>query len=319
MMKALFFLFSYCFIIQSFAQDPFSKDAARQKALPTSEFNINQNIKGTLKIVESNRPSPLVIFVPDQGVVDRNGNDMRSRHYAYQQLADSLFERGVSSYRYDKRTFTQVKNRRVDNNTLFDDFFMDLKKVIASLADDNRFSKIILLGHGQGSLVSMLALDQDIDGFISIAGSALPIDDVIVEQIKLQQPGLDKVARATFDQVKSQDKVVNDVERDLMSILNPSIQPFMKSWMQYNPEKLAQEINLPVLVLHGSKDRQVNTRQADLLHAAFSNSELKVIDNMNHIFKIVGNDEVVASKSYIDPNFPINKKLINVVTAFAKE
>ncbi|MGB5981234.1 MAG: alpha/beta hydrolase [Nonlabens sp.] len=318
-MKVLPFIFTFCFIFSSFAQDPFSITATQKPFDSTAEFNVNSDIKGTLKVAAPDKKTPLLIFVPDQGVVDRNGNDMRSRHNAYQQLADSLFNRGISSYRYDKRTFTQVKNRRVDDNTSFDDFVKDLKEVIYKLSNDQRFSRLVLLGHGQGSLVAMLAMDSNVDRLISISGSAMPIDDVIVEQIKLQQPGLDKVARKTFDKVKSQDAVVTDVEKDLISILHPSIQPFMKSWMKYDPQEVAKKIQIPVLVVHGDKDRQVDLKQARLLNESFPNSELFIIRGVNHIFKTVGEDEVVASKSYIDPNYQLSREMVEKISSFVTD
>jgi hypothetical protein len=39
---------------------------------------------------------------------------------------------------------------------------------------------------------------------------------------------------------------------------------------------------------------------------------------MNHVFKIVGEDEIAASKSYVDPNFPLSSELVKLITDFAK-
>lgn len=299
------------------AQDPFGKSAVSlSPRLVNNEVIINKNVKGTLLVPNDKNLSTLLIFVPDQGVVDRNGNDMRSRHFAYKQLADSLLKRGIASYRYDKRIFTQIKNRQVDNNTLFEDFVKDLTAAISVFSEDSRFSNIILLGHGQGSLTAMLACDTNISKFISIAGSGDSIDDVIVEQIALQQPGLDKVARATFDQVKSQDAIVQDIERDLYAIINPQVQPFMKSWMKYKPTDVARQIHIPTLVVHGMSDRQIDVKQAELLKQAFPEASLVLIENMNHILKEVATDEVLASKSYIDPNFKIHPQLITDLVRF---
>ncbi len=314
-MKNLFILF-FCIPFVVNAQDPFAKKDFSKSVAQSDEFIVNNNVVGTLRVPETSGKSPLIIFVHDQGVVDRNGNDLRSRHFAYQQLADSLFKNGIATYRYDKRTFTEIKTRRVSKTTLFDDFVVDLKETIYAFSKDSRFSKIILLGHGQGSLTSILSVNDNVHSIISIGGSGQSIDDVIVEQIAMQQPGLDKVARKTFDKVLSQENIVVDIEKDLSSIISPQMQPFMKSWMKYKPSELASGISVPVLVIHGKLDRQVDLKQATLLNDAFPNSSVIIIDEMNHIFKKVIEDEIMSSKSYIDPNFSIHPQLIEAIVKF---
>ncbi len=315
-MRAFYFIILFFSINFSFAQDPFGKEILQKSNTKNQEINITSQVKGTLMVPETDRAVPLVIFIPDQGVVDRNGNDMRSKHFAYKQLADSLFAHNIATYRYDKRTFTQVKNRRVDNNTVLDDFIDDAKKVIAAFSNDRRFSKIVVLGHGQGSLVGMLAAGENVDQFISVAGAADPIDQIIVGQIAQQQPGLDKVAKKTFDKMRSQEGVVEDIQPALQSILHPSVQPFIKSWMKYDPKAVISGWSFPILILHGSKDRQIDAANAQQLADSSNNAEVKIIDGMNHIMKRVGDDEILASKSYVDPEYKLNDTLIETMIQF---
>ncbi|MBQ0740646.1 alpha/beta hydrolase, partial [Aquimarina celericrescens] len=65
-----------------------------------------------------------------------------------------------------------------------------------------KYKKIIVAGHGQGSLVGMIASRGNVNGFISIAGNASSLDEVIIEQIATQAPGLDKSASIAFKQLK---------------------------------------------------------------------------------------------------------------------
>ena len=315
-MRASFFIILFFSIHLSFAQDPFGKETFQKPNTKNQKVNITSQIKGTLTVPETDRAVPLVIFIPDQGVVDRNGNDMRSKHFAYKQLADSLFANNIATYRYDKRTFTQVKNRRVDNNTILEDFVTDAKKVIGAFAEGRRFSKIVVLGHGQGSLVGMLAAKENVDKFISIAGAADPIDQIIVEQIAQQQPGLDKLAENTFDKMRAQEGIVEDIQPALQSILHPSVQPFIKSWMKYDPKKVIAELSFPILIIHGSKDRQIDISNAQQLADSSNSAEVKVIDGMNHIMKRVGDDEILASKSYVDPEYELSDSFIETVIHF---
>ncbi|MFT6995956.1 MAG: hypothetical protein ACJA1P_002702, partial [Maribacter sp.] len=152
MKKFLFLLFF--FPLASIAQDAFSKSKAQQPAEDLTEVNINENIQGTLLIPDTFEKVPLVIIIGDQGAMDRNGNERRTRSNAYQQLADSLLIKGIATYKYDKRILTQIKNRIPSDKTLFGDYIIDAKESVFFFKDDSRFSKIFIAGHGQGSLVA---------------------------------------------------------------------------------------------------------------------------------------------------------------------
>ncbi|WP_431472700.1 alpha/beta hydrolase [Nonlabens sp. SCSIO 43208] len=301
------------------AQDVFSKGQMQKEQIDPTIYNINDNIQGSLLVPDTLQPVPLVIFIAGQGAVDRNGNEPRTRSNHYKQLADSLLSKGIASYRYDKRTLTLMKNRKTTDEVTLNTFITDARVTVKTFNRDDRFSKIYLLGHGQGSLIAMRVYDESISGVISIAGHGQSIDDLIVDQISKEIPGLDKVARATFDKIKKQEKPVKNIERDLWNVANPGIQPFMKSWMKYDPTKLIKKIECPILLLNGDKNRQVSTMQTELLHEASPSSKKVIITGMNYVFKKVGDDEIVAAKSYVEPNFPIHPELINQIHTFVTE
>ncbi len=316
---ASFIMLAFCHTLVG-QDDPFSKEAQQKGQFLSTEIKINEFVSGGLAIPKTDKKQyPLVIIVPDQGAVDRNGNQPRTKHFAYKQLSDSLVKNEIATFRYDKRTFTQVKNRMATDSTALDDFVMDAQQVIARFADDLRFSQIILAGHGQGSLVAMLAKSEQIDGLILLAGAGETLDKMIVAQIAQQQPGLDKVARATFDKVLSQDKPVTTIERDLYMIIGPEVQSFMKSWMVHDPAQLVTQMDVPVIIINGSLNRQIDPEQTQKLHSANPQSQYIVIDGMNHIFKHVKTDELYAAKSFVDPTFPIHPELITAVVDFVKQ
>jgi alpha-beta hydrolase superfamily lysophospholipase len=321
MSKFLLILSLFAFAKAVTAQEnPFSKEAQKKAEFLSNEIKINDLVTGGLSMPSKKKKDlPLVIFIPDQGPVDRNGNQPRTKHFAYKQLSDSLVKNEIATFRYDKRTFTQVKNRTKTDSTKFGDFVNDARQVIERLCADERFSKIFLAGHGQGSLVAMLSINENINGLILLAGAGESLDDMIVGQIAKQQPGLDKVARATFDKVLSQDEPVTDIERDLYMIIGPEVQPFMKSWMQHDPAGLISDIDLPVLIVNGDMNRQMDTTQTQKLHEAAPNSQYEMIAGMNHIFKVVTRNELQASKSFVDPSFPVHPRLIQVLTDFIKQ
>ncbi|MGJ8685282.1 MAG: alpha/beta hydrolase [Nonlabens sp.] len=300
-----------------FSQNLFNKGKQEVEKDPT-ELNINENVQGTLWIPEGVSNPPLLILLTGSGPNDRDGNSVMTKNDGHKQLALALKEQGIATYRYDKRVVTQIKNKKVDPNTTFEDFITDARAVVAHFEKDNRFSKLYIAGHSQGSLVGMLAVNENVDGFISLAGAGEPIDNVIVSQIAAQSPGLDTIARATFDKMRNQKEVVEDVNPYLMQLQGPQIQPFMKSWMAYHPAVEIAKLKTPVLIINGDRDFQVAVAQANMLHEALPSSQLEIIEGLNHVLKKVGKDDIEAAKSYTDVNFPIHPELIEKMVAFMK-
>ena len=71
----------------------------------------------------------------------------------------------------------------------------------------------------------------------------------------------------------------------LMSLFRPSVQPYMISWMKYDPVIEIAKLSIPSLIIQGTTDIQISVEDANLLAEANSFSELVVIDGMNHILK----------------------------------
>ncbi len=304
--------------LMGFSQNLFNKGSKEAEKDPT-ELNITENVQGTLWLPEGVSNLPLVIMLTGSGPNDRDGNSVMTKNDSHKQLALALKKEGIATYRYDKRVVTQMKKKKVDPNTSFDDFITDAHDIVAYFEKDKRFSKIYIAGHSQGSLVGMLAVNKNIDGFISLAGAGEVIDNVIVSQIAAQSPGLDTIARTTFDKMRAQEEIVEDVNPYLMQLQGPQMQPFMESWMAYDPAIEIAKLKTPVLIINGDRDFQVSIEQAKMLHAAAPSSQLEIIEGLNHVLKKVGSDDIEAAKSYTDVNFPIHPVLIEKMVAFIKE
>jgi fermentation-respiration switch protein FrsA (DUF1100 family) len=78
------------------------------------------------------------------------------------------------------------------------------------------------------------------------------------------------------------------------------------------------KLNIPILIVNGSKDIQVKNIDAELLHKAAENSELFIVENMNHIFKEINGDMPENMQSYNNPNLPIMLNLSNKISTFIK-
>ncbi len=278
-------------------------------------YNDSIELPGELSYFK--KETPLVIWIHGSGNVDRNGNQGAIVKANYiQQFRELLIQHEIAFFSYDKRT-SNSKNYKHLKGIQFEDLVIDAQKVVEALLKKRKFSKVILLGHSQGSLVGMLALNKQIDKYISLSGPAYAIDETLIKQIAKNSPSLATTVTDHVKELKSKGEI-KEVHPMLVSIFAKQNQPFLKSWMKYNPAEEIKKVTIPLLIVNGTKDIQVASEEAKILHQSNINSELLLIDNMNHVIKEIIKDEDNLL-SYYSPDFKISKKLINEVVKFIKK
>ena len=280
-----------------------------------NDLRINQYVEGTL-LAPRQETVPLAIIINGSGPIDRNGNEMMTKNNAAKKLAEALAKKRIATFRYDKRTLKAQQLNIDEKDMRFDDFIDDAKAVIKRFSELPNYSSLYIIGHSQGSLVGMIAAQEKADGFISIAGAGQTIDSLIVEQIGRQMPGLEESARTAFNELRANGKV-KDYNQGLASLFKKSVQPFMFSWMKYDPQQEIKKLEMPVLIINGDNDLQVNTNEAEKLKAAKPEAELVIIENMNHIYRIIDkNDDIANQKSYNEPLRPISNEMVEQISNF---
>jgi len=200
-----------------------------------------------------------------------------------------------------------------------DDFVTDAQKVVSYFNSRKRYNKIYIIGHSQGSLVGMLASNENVDGFISIAGAGKSIDQIILDQIGMMGANdLVESAKKTFDIMKT-GKVDKNFNPGLANIFNLDVQPFIMNWISYSPTEELTKLTIPTLLINGTNDIQVPTTEVDLLKKANKDAELVLIENMNHVLKTVSSkDPQENTKSYNMPQLKNTPELAEKIIAFIK-
>lgn len=293
--------------------------SAQNKKYNPEEINITPLIEGTLIVPQIDKKPALAIIIGDSGPTDQNGNQQMMENNSLKFLAEGLYANNIASFRYDKRLVKQMKLRSLnEKNIRFDHFIDDAVAILEHFKKDGRFSKIYIIGHGQGSLVGMVTAQNGADGFVSIAGAGQEIDDVIVAQLAEQAPGLVDNARTSFDDLRA-NGIAYNYSPGLASIFRKELQPFIFTWMQFDPQIEITELNIPVLIINGDKDIQVQISEAELLKNAKPDSQYEVIENMNHVLKEIEGNDLENSKSYNIYNLPVAPKLITVISDFIKK
>ena len=309
-MKTYSILFFVFIIYLGYGQS--KKYSEKELNIPSEKVTVN----GTLLVPTTNKNVPLVIIIPGSGTVDRNGG---SGNYL-NQLAHALAHDTIATYRFNKSSIVLSKKEGFkEEDVSFDDFIVDAIAVIDYFKDQEQFSHIVVAGHSQGSLVGMIAGQLRIDGFISLAGAGRPIDQILIEQVATQSPQFKEDMEKTFDIIKT-GKIDEDFNPLLVSVFRKSLQPFWTSWIQYNPQLEIKKLNAPTLLVNGTKDIQVPVSDAELLHKEAKNSELLIIENMNHVFKMVESDTIIKNMAtYTNSNLPISEKLVKGITTFINQ
>lgn len=286
-----------------------------QLSIPTNSVTIN----GTLLKPSLSKKTPLVILIPGSGPTDRDGNNTQMKNNSLKFLAEGLTEENIATYRFDKSVLSYTKNdkEKIDSLT-FDTFINEAKAVINHFKNSGKYSKIVVAGHSQGSLVGIIASKNISDGFISLAGAGRTIDEVLAEQIEKQAPFLKEETVKVLAELKK-GNLVEEFNPMLQSLFRKSVQPFLISWIKYNPQEEIKKLTIPILIINGSKDIQVKIMDAKLLHEAKKDSQLEIIENMNHLFKEIKGDLSENMGSYTNPNLPVMKDLIISIATFVNE
>jgi len=293
--------------------------AKAQEQFIANDLRINKFVEGTLLTPKETENPPLAVFINDAGPVDRNGNQLMTKNDALKKLAEALAEENIASFRYDKRILKADKLELKEKNIRLDDFITDANTAISYFKKKNEFSKIIIIGHGQGSLIGMIAAKEQVDKFISIAGAGQALDQQLLAQIEEQAPGLAEDAKDAFKELQKKGRTKN-YNPALQSIFRPETQAFMASWIAFDPAEEIQQLSIPILLLQGTEDLQVQTSEVEKLQKAKPEAEMLLIENMNHVFRIIeANDDITNQKSYNKAHLPISQELISSISSFIKK
>lgn len=273
------------------------------------------DIAGTLLVPAGKAKMPVALIIAGSGPTDRNGNNPVMKNNSLKILSDSLLQHGIASLRYDKRAIGEsAAAAKSESELRFDDYVEDARGWLQWLKKDKRFSKVVIIGHSEGSLIGMLVA-QEAAQYVSLAGAGQRADLLLKEQFQSQPPMIRDIAFPILDSL-ARGKTVDSVNKLLNAVFRPSVQPYMISWFRYDPQSVIAKLTVPVLIIQGDNDIQVSVAEAQLLSKANPRAILVLIPHMNHILKLVDGDRAANIKTYNDPALPIAPELSIRLAAF---
>ena len=316
MKKVLLLSIALLLTISVFAQNDASDESPINYKIPSG------NISGTLSMPKNiSGKVPVVIIVADSGPTDRNGNNEQTglSGNMYKMLAEGLAKSGIASLRYDKRMVGQSKTANKLEDLRFDDYVDDAVGLIEMLNDDQRFSKVVILGHGEGSLVAMLAArDQPVKDIVSINATSEQGDKLMTDIFKTKPQYLQDEFKAWLDSLKK-GKTFDNIDLAMYPLVSTAKQKYLMSYFKYPPLRVIKAMKVPTVIIQGTTDVQVSVADAEKLKKAKSDATLITIKGMSHIMKEGPADKDANMETYANPTLPLKAELVPDIVDFIKK
>ena len=270
-------------------------------------------LPGSLSIPAGEGPFPAVALVHGSGPNDRD--ESVGPNKTFRDLAWGLASQGIAVLRYEKRTKEHAERLAgiAEQITVQEETIDDALEAVTVLRKTEKIDpgRIYVLGHSLGGmLVPRIGVgDQDVAGFIIMAGLARPMEDTILEQITYISslegtPAAD--AQEDLEKLRLQVEQVKDPS--LSTTTPPSELPLgvpAAYWLDlrgYQPAEMAKELDRPMLILQGGRDYQVTQADFELWKQALGSEEeveFKLYPALNHLF-ITGEGKIMPAE-YMNP------------------
>ena len=289
---------------------------SQEKNYDSLQVSIDPEMQGTLLSPKGENQPPLAILIAGSGPTDRDGNQALFKNNSLKYLAEGLAQKGIATFRYDKRVIAQINNATVQEEKMtFEDEVNDALLVVNHFKD--KYKKIILIGHYEGALIGLLVAQKVVvSKFVSISGAGNSSATLIEEQIGKNAPQLKEESQKIISQLRK-GELVENISLYLAPVFRKSVQPYLISWFKYEPTKEIAKLQIPILIVQGTNYLQVEDKEAQLLKEAQPKAQLLLIEGMNHVLKKVKTLEE-NQLSYLNPDLPISGELVEGIASFIK-
>jgi dipeptidyl aminopeptidase/acylaminoacyl peptidase len=276
-------------------------------------------LAGTLTMPKGEGPWPGIVLITGSGAQDRDENSPGPgglKLGIFRTIADSLTRRGIAVLRYDDRGVGGSGGSLADAG--LSGLVADVEAAVSYLRSRSRIdgSRVGLIGHSEGGVIAPVVAsgDREIAAVVLMAGTAAPIDSVILEQsIELAlAAGGDSadVERARESTLRLMDAIREGREPEDRD-LPPGTQRWLREHIEHDPIATIKQVSAPVLIVNGGHDIQVFPEHARRLGAALeqaghSDYEVRIFPDLNHLFAVSrgeGLAEYVDPDAELDPAF----------------
>ena len=256
-------------------------------------------LPGTLTTPLGDGPFPLVVLVQGSGPHDED--ESIGPNKPFKDLAWGLATHGIAVLRYMKRT-ARYGLKSVDEGASFtvdDEIVNDARAAVELAAKQPKIDpkRIYVLGHSEGGYIAprIAEGESQLAGIILLAGSARPLQQLIIEQIHYLAtfpgvpPEMAQKQIAAAEQTEKEIESPDLKKTDKINFLGAEIPAsYFLDLRGYDPPAVAAKLKIRILVLQGARDYQVTNEDFELWKkglAGHSNVTFKLYPDLNHLFQ----------------------------------
>ncbi len=301
---------------------PFSYDVKEVKFMNLKD---SFYLAGTLTLPKNSNQNPAIVLISGSGPQNRDEEIMG--HKPFWVLADYLTNLGYAVLRYDDRGTHASGGDYASATTL--DFALDGESAIEYLKgrEDIDSNKIVVIGHSEGGLICNIlgARIKNLSGIVSLAGTSIRGDSILQIQTRLISESnntsekeleitqnynreifkaivtslsisqakieLEKISKRWTKVMYKNDIIKRKEKKEVIkSVSQTMLNPWMYEFVKYSPSEDIKNLDCNVLVLIGSKDIQVTSKEniegyKKLLPKNRKLQTVKELKGLNHLFQ----------------------------------
>jgi len=286
-------------------------------------------LPGTLTLPVDDGPFPALVLVHGSGPHDRDETIYSNK--PFRDLAWGLASRGIAVLRYEKRTKVHLEKILPlgQSITVKEETIDDALAAVSLLRKREEIDaeKIFVLGHSLGGMLipRIAEYDPQITGFIVLAGTTRPLEEVILEQMTYifsLDGDISENEKEQLEKVKLQIAKLKDPKLSEPTPSTDLLGVPPKYWLDlrgYNPAEAAQAIKQPMLILQGGRDYQATMEdfQGWKNHlSSQKNVEFRLYPKLNHLF-VEGEGKSTPAEYLIPGN--VKETVINDIANWIKK
>jgi hypothetical protein len=193
--------------------------------------------------------------------------------------------------------------------------------------DDVDRRRIAIIGHGEGAWMAMLAAEREgrIAALVTLAAPSSAGPDMVLEQQRLHLDALDATEAERADRVLLQMQIHEAVRTgrgwdDIPPHLRRQADtPWFQSVLAYDPATVIDDVDVPVLIVHGVLDREVPVAHAERLATLAREGDARAVElviarGVNHLLLPAATGEPGAPATSIDTT--LSQDVATAVTEF---
>ncbi len=275
----------------------FNEYSDKVLSLPTKAVEIetsltiddNHQLPGILTLPKTEGKFPVVILVHGSGSSDMDETILTNK--PFRDIAYLLAEKGIATYRYDKRTYVYGSEFATDIYFTVNDETVDDAVIATEMLkqlDNIDPNQVYVLGHSLGGMmIPRIEEKSDVAGVIMMAAPASKLNEIMLVQFDYLEQFANAQAKLIYDQTRTQLKALenlDDFKED--EIIVGAYKAYWKDLLSYDQVEKAKNIQVPVLLLQGEQDCQVFMSEYEIWQNAFDkypNWTLKKFTGLNHL------------------------------------